>query len=79
MLPEGYFATNQGTPESARRPRIKTLLVCPRDGGDRSTFKCMGIMFRPRGGGNPPSHSTTALLAETSSSQAMTSFNSIFK
>jgi hypothetical protein len=44
----------------------KTSDVPVRDRGDRSTLKCMGIMFRPLGRADPPSHSPVALLAETS-------------
>jgi len=66
-LLEGYFPTNQRASESAAGPRAKTSSSSVSGSDDRSTSKCMGVMSRRREQLNRSSHSTIALLAETSS------------
>jgi hypothetical protein len=66
MLFEGYFQTNQRVRNHPPNPR-KTSASSASGSDDRSTLKCMGIMSRLQEQLKPSSHSTIALLAETSS------------
>jgi len=74
MLFEDHFRTNQRTRN--RRTRGETSPLSASGSDDRSTPKCMGIMSRLQEQLKPSSHSTIALLAETSSQQTMTSLDS---
>jgi hypothetical protein len=66
MLFEGHFRTNQRARKSVAAPN-RTSDLPVRGSDDRSTLKCMGIMSRLLEQLKPSSHSTIALLAETSS------------
>ena len=66
VLFEGYFRTNQRAPHRPPPPSKNFNFVGQRQ-RQSFTFKCMGITSRRREQLNPPSHSTIALLAETSS------------
>ena len=75
MLFEGHFQTNQRTRNHPPDPR-KTSASSASGNDNRSTLKRMGIMSRLQEQPKLSSHSTIALLAETSSKQTMTSLNS---
>jgi hypothetical protein len=66
MLFEDHFRTNQWTRNHPPDPR-RNFTLSASGSDDRSTLKCMGIMSRLQEQLKPSSHSTIALLAETSS------------
>jgi hypothetical protein len=66
MLLDGFFRTNQRARNHPSDPR-RTSPVSASGSDDRSSLKCMGIMSRLQEQLKPSSHSTIALLAETSS------------
>ena len=66
MFFEDHFRTNQRTRNHPPDPR-ETSPLSASGSDDRSTLKCMGIMSRLQEQLKPSSHSTIALLAETSS------------
>jgi hypothetical protein len=66
MIPDGGFCSESTVADSSPQSRTNRTAALVNDSGDRSTHQCMGFMSGSQEQDRCPSHSVTALLAQTS-------------